>query len=252
MLVFLAIAGTTFATLGDNLTPTKPVLLGKPSGSGPRIVARGTANDIAIEGGTADLGARDAEARRLRGPWTLRGRVTGEAATGEETAMAVGLELVPIGEGRHVKQALLSGRTDANGGYAWDGLLPGQYRLRALPGVEASSHLAVAVDLELSETKELRQEAEHDVLLPLPRTMRGVVRDKNDQPVKGSRISISETGLYRGSAVVDASGSFTIDRVGLGPWEIKLREEGGRSLPVTQVLQQRASTDIIEVAVVTP
>ncbi|MCA8972344.1 MAG: hypothetical protein KDC95_21330, partial [Planctomycetes bacterium] len=211
MLVFVAVAGTTFATLGDDLTPTKPVFLGKPSVSaddGPRIVARGSANDTPLA---------NIQPPALRGPWTLHGRVLGESVSGTDAIVHVGLELVPLGDGRHTSQALLSTRTTENGTYAWDGLLPGQYRLRALPAEEHGSHLAVAVDVELPETKEAKKDAEHDVILPLPRTMHGIVRSRLDLPKSFARISISETGLHRGTAVLDRAGKFTIERVGPGP-----------------------------------
>ena len=112
--------------------------------------------------------------------------------------------------------------------------------------------VAVAVDVELPETKEAKKDAEHDVILPLPRTMHGIVRSRIDLPKSFARISISETGLHRGTAVLDRAGKFTIERVGPGPWEIKLREESGAALAISEVQQKNLTHDLIEVAIVTP
>lgn len=247
MLLFLVVAGSALVLGGEELTPTKPVYLGKPkpADDAPRIVSRGHADDS----------PRKVEFEEsLRGPWTLQGRIFGEAPNGDARALRVGLELVPLGEGRHASQALLSTVSSDDGAYRWEGLLPGQYRVRALPQREDSAHLAVAFDLELPETTESSEQHEQDLKLPYPRTMHGSVSAKDDTPRAGTRVSVSETGLHRGTAVVDAEGRFRVDRVGPGPWKFRVRDKLGASLPIAQVSSKPSSTDStgIEVAIVTP
>lgn len=244
MLLFLAVAGATFALGGEELTPTKPVYLGEPKDEAPRIVARGHADDSprAVEFESS-----------LRGPWTLEGNVFGERQDGQGLALRVGLELVPLGEGRHTSQALLSTVSSDDGTYRWVGLQPGNYRIRALPGRDDAEHLAIALDLELPETTRDEDKLQQDLVLPYPRTMLGSVQNRDERPQAGAKISISETGLHRGTAVVDATGRFKIDRVGPGPWEFLLRGSKGDTLPVENVTTNPVSTPTaVEVAIVTP
>lgn len=245
MLAFLVVAGSALMIGGEDLEPTKPVILGKEPSDAPKIVSRGVANDSTDTTSSFE---------KLRGPWKLHGKILGEVAGSEDLALMVGLELVPIGEGRHANQTLLSTVSNAEGSYRWEGLLPGQYRIRALPRQEDAEHLAISMDFMLPETSADSVSHEQDLLLPYPRTMRGNVRSAdNAQDAEGARVTVSETGMHRGTAIVDANGSFTIERVGPGPWDFLVREKSGKQVDASiRTLPESGDPSTIQVAIVTP
>ena len=167
-------------------------------------------------------------------------------------AAALGLELIPLGIGPHATAGLQSMITTPNGGYSWVGLFPGAYRLRALPARDSSSHLAVAVEVELPDGSADSHELHRDILLPTPRLLQGLLRTKANHPPVGIRISVSEIGLHRGTAVCDADGTFEIAQVGVGPFEFQVRANDGTPVPVETVERAHSESGTVQVAVVIP
>lgn len=239
MLAFLVLVGTPLFLLGEKPTPVKleqmPV---------PRLLDRGKQPPLPTAKKQKAPATRPDTATIGRGPWTVFGTITGEATGGSRAAneaafAGIGLELVPVGAGRNLGSTLSTMIVGPNGSYSWAGLVPGAYQLRARPEVQsgsaACSHLGIAVDVELPDVGKV-DGGEHrfrqDVLLPLARTLKGSILSASRKPRSGVTVSVSETGVLRGTAVSGRDGTFEIERVGRGPYEVELRSDDGKALPV--------------------
>ncbi len=245
MLAFVVVAGGVFGVFGDRLTP-RPTASRTTAESSRQHAARQlrsaesavATNDLATT--TEPTGDRPTQPAVGPGPWILRGLVRRECADSTpELGVGVGLELVPVGSGRHTAQALLSTTSDPTGAYQWAGLLPGTYRVRALPDRASTQHLPIAYDVELPKSRDRTPGAtsllERDVLLPIPRTLQGSIANTESAPLGPVLVSISETGMHRGTATADPDGNFTIDGVGTGPYEVRVRTQAGKSVKIAHI-----------------
>ncbi len=246
MFLFAAVLAGTLLLCEDPVVPESAVLPGGRA-TAPKVLNRGRGDFAATV--PATKAGRSAEPSK--GPWTLSGTVKREGET-LPLAAALGLELIPLGIGPHATAGLQSMITTPNGGYSWVGLFPGAYRLRALPARDSSSHLAVAVEVELPDGSADSHELHRDILLPTPRLLQGLLRTKANHPPVGIRISVSEIGLHRGTAVCDADGTFEIAQVGVGPFEFQVRANDGTPVPVETVERAHSESGTVQVAVVIP
>lgn len=256
MLVFLIVVGTTLMLWGEKISPDKVLSKTPPGDDGHKalLVDRGRGDFVADPASSSSSSApKQKAADAVHGPWTLFGYVQREGDEAAKIALGIGLELVPVGTGPHAGQALQSTVTGTNGAYSWAGLFPGSYRLRALPNDAA--HLALAVDLELPGTAADLADSEarfrQDLVLPRPRKMHGRLASGN-APRGGLTVSVSETGLHRGTAVANADGVFEIAGVGKGPFDFQVRTKEGQSIPVTDVRTEDIGDTEAKVAVMLP
>lgn len=168
----------------------------------------------------------------------------------------VNLELVWMDQGSTPGLGVLSGHTDDKGNFGFKDLKPGAYRLRAIPEDKDALHLPIAIDLEIPELEEQSPGEQprfpiSELVLPLPRSMQGVcawvdpategpgqdVANENGSKslsLQGLKVSVSEVGLFRGSAVADAKGNFRIEGVGNGPYTVRIRSPQGVEVPVVE------------------
>jgi hypothetical protein len=250
MLLFLLLVATPLFVWCEQPAPGKS----RPG----RVINRGRGDMPAAA--RSDTEARQPAAAPVTGVWTLFGTVYREAEPGGERQMPgapIGLELVPLSAGRTTGLSLLSTSVDAKSCFRMEGLHPGKYRVRALPERESAAFLPVAVDVALPATSLEKaakaQSMRQDLTLPYPRALNGTLRRKDNTPRCGLTVSVSETGIHRGTAVSDQEGAFRIEGVGAGPYEILVRTEAGAPLPVEiEAVPQAADKSAVGVAVVVP
>lgn len=222
-------------------------------------VRTGTASSSHVQGTGGEGGSDPVMAQLV----TLEGSVAPELyyPDSEEKvaprveAWPVNLELTWMGEGATTGQGILSSTTDRLGRFDFKDLQPGAYRLRAIPEDKDDIHLPIAVDLQIPEREEQSPGEQprfpvSELILPLPRNMQGSLAWAKPAPgtaktakhspmaMEGVRVSVSEVGLNRGSAVVDAKGKFKIEGVGDGPYTIQLRNPEGNNI---QILEAKPS-----------
>ncbi|PIE24824.1 MAG: hypothetical protein CSA62_03065 [Planctomycetota bacterium] len=178
--------------------------------------------------------------------WHMSGKVRIE--TGEESSLAqlpwpVALQLVPIGKGAHQQQGTVTAACQPSGEYELDGLLPGLYRLCALPKLETESEISalpITMDLDLpridpaSVRPGQQKRWPQNLVLPQPRRLFGRIFQGN-KPSAGVRVAVHETGIFRGRAVSDENGRFEIPGVGSGPWRFALADAEGHDMEVDKV-----------------
>jgi len=213
-----------------------------------RVASSGT-----VKSGTVKSGAEKG-ASALPILWTLRGAVFGEkldASPGaarpsnDSSPLAVNfpvdLELIPL-DANPAAGRLLRHTSGSDGRFLWEGLFPGNYRLRAMPEPAASELLPVAVDVKLpdiprayAEGSEKKPIFRQEITLPRPRTLIGSIRIKEggafpEDEFAGLRISVSELGIARGQAVANTDGRFEIRGVGHGPYDFRIQDSKGRDV----------------------
>lgn len=260
MLLFLVCVGTPLCIWGDDLAPEDPT--GESKKWLPRLLDRGRQIDAPADPAPEASAPAQAERREDQhsatvGPWILCGNVVGESSqSGSLLQGAIGLELVPVGDGHPQGDTLLTTIAGPEGGFRWAGLHPGAYRVRAIPSPnDAASHLDVAVSLELPEPNGAEDEDRtfrQDLMLPRPRRLQGAITTPGKLPKAGVTVHVSESGLHRGTAISKVDGTFEIDRVGLGPFEVEVRTNAGAALPVHGVQASKAKSDGVRLAVVVP
>ncbi len=174
-------------------------------------------------------------------------------------AYPVNLELIRMDDGVTAEGGVRSSRTDNKGNFDFKNLKPGLYRLRAIPEDKDALHLPIAIDVNVPDLEEQSPGEQprypvSDLMLPLPRQMRGNVAweqraapdtDTNVEihkvPLEGIKISVTEVGIFRGLATADAEGKFKIKGVGDGPYTIRIRDMDGKDI---QVLDQKAAPQV--------
>ena len=260
MLLFLVCVGTPLCIWGDDIAPEDPT--GESKKWLPRLLDRGrqieTPADSASESPAPEQDDRREDQHSATvGPWTLCGNVVGEPnLSGSPLSGAIGLELVPVGEDHPQGDTLLTAIADPQGGFRWAGLHPGPYRVRAIPSPnDAANHLDVAVSLELPKPSGAEEEDRtfrQDLMLPRSRRLQGAITTSGKQPKAGVTVHVSESGLHRGTAVSKVDGTFEINRVGLGPFEVEVRNDAGAAVPIQGVQASKAKQDQVRLAVVVP
>jgi len=176
----------------------------------------------------------------------------------------VNIELIWMDQGTTAGLGVMSSNTDDKGNFGFKDLKPGAYRLRAIPEDKDSLHLPIAIDLQIPELEELSPGEQprfpiSELVLPLPRSMQGVcawaeaLTDGSSESTEGNKsvestqnplaldgltISVSEVGMFRGSAVADAKGNFRIEGVGEGPYTVRIRSPQGNDVPVVTATDQ--------------
>jgi hypothetical protein len=245
---------------GDFLPVTRqqPKQQGRETTAKPSGQASGLGTGLASGLGTGPGAVGSGMGPGLGGPWTVFGQVFREDVNGarHSSRPRVDLELVSIALGGQSGAALQSPVLNPSGEYSISGLQPGLYRLRAMPARESQDNLPIAVDFELPAPKAPDGQAKlkQDVVLPYPRTLFGTLETRAKAPRPGLTISVSETGMHRGTAVSDQTGGFAIHGVGHGPFDILVRDENGGNIPAKVAAPVRDSSDRsrVEVAVLVP
>ncbi|MFQ5505204.1 MAG: carboxypeptidase-like regulatory domain-containing protein [Planctomycetota bacterium] len=274
MLLFLASAAFAFVYCGERIVPgetdegtrTRQAEMARRMRPRGEIIHRGRSEvQFPTEGSRPERAELEKPVARAPSTlWTVLGRVLKEEARNKILPLSFGidLELVPLGEGPHAARGLRRSRSEGDGSFRVEDIFPGDYRLRALLDPEEAGVLPVAVDLNLPEvprealladqgsevgTQIRRQE----LTLPLPRLMVGRLETKTKSGLKGLRISVTETGCYRGRTVSDDQGQFRIPGVGKGPYEFEIQDSDGKN--ITWVMGVRTEEkDQIQVSLLLP
>lgn len=267
MLVFLVAVGTPLFLWGEQLEPSTPAfqeemhpharLLDRGRGELAEAREKGEAPAVLPRGARKTTGTTPDDRPLGRGPWTLFGTIRPEGTAAASTIGGIGVELLPLGN-RPLGAPLLHKIAGPAGSFRCTGLFSGAYRLRAVLDANCTSHLPIAVDVELPAIEKNGERAadyelRRDLTLPVPRPMKGAVFTRGRKPRAGVLVRVSETGLHRGTAVSGSDGTFEIAAVGPGPFEIEVRDDSGQSVPVEGIETAKLLTaERVEVAILIP
>lgn len=150
---------------------------------------------------------------------TLKGKVllvSGEVAKGRR------LSLQPL----DFRVKTRRGRVNGQGGYLFDKLVPGRYRLRAWHGREDGSSYAEQI-LSLDRVGQVQ-----NLTLPEAFLFRGRVEDRGDSPLKGVYAIVLENNQRRGFSSVDSEGRFSIKNLPAARYDLFIRKRGSGQVAV--------------------